>query len=293
MIGPREIHERACRAFGQPRNPRATRELRFGRKGSVSVVLDGPKAGLWYDFEDGRGGTLLDIDEMPDRPHRPPARRAREPIDRPEQRHAVEAMLARITSVEGSPGEVYLRGRGISRWPHSIRFLPNPLALACLAQDLSGAVRAIQRIYLRADGSRGSIMVAGVETRKTTHATCDGWHEIAAVRMPGRGLPILCEGVETGLSIWMATGRPVCACLGNAGFDSLYVRGKSVCIARDGDRPGSKADKRIGRALDARCRTHRVLVATPPVAMDFNDAHQAHGLDEVASIIKGAKSWQP
>jgi len=35
------------------------RELRFGRQGSVAVVVSGPKAGMWHDHEAGTGGDML------------------------------------------------------------------------------------------------------------------------------------------------------------------------------------------------------------------------------------------
>ena len=37
------------------------RELRFGRKGSLAVVIAGAKAGWWYDHENGTGGDLVDL----------------------------------------------------------------------------------------------------------------------------------------------------------------------------------------------------------------------------------------
>lgn len=36
-------------------------ELRFGRKGSVSLVISGPKKGYYYDHEAGCGGDLLNL----------------------------------------------------------------------------------------------------------------------------------------------------------------------------------------------------------------------------------------
>jgi putative DNA primase/helicase len=35
-------------------------EMRWGRRGSFSLQLDGPKAGLWFDHELGRGGDIID-----------------------------------------------------------------------------------------------------------------------------------------------------------------------------------------------------------------------------------------
>ena len=37
------------------------RELRFGNRGSLAVAIDGPKAGRWYDHENGEGGDLIDL----------------------------------------------------------------------------------------------------------------------------------------------------------------------------------------------------------------------------------------
>src|SRR5262245_23522181 len=36
-------------------------ELRWGRRGSVSLRLTGKKRGLWCDFKSGEGGDLLDL----------------------------------------------------------------------------------------------------------------------------------------------------------------------------------------------------------------------------------------
>lgn len=36
------------------------KQLRFGAKGSIAVELEGDKAGLWYDFEKSKGGSLIE-----------------------------------------------------------------------------------------------------------------------------------------------------------------------------------------------------------------------------------------
>src|SRR4051794_32469391 len=38
-------------------------EMRFRRKGSLSVMIGGPKRGLWFDHESGEGGGLIDLIE--------------------------------------------------------------------------------------------------------------------------------------------------------------------------------------------------------------------------------------
>ena len=54
--------EVAIALLGEPnRLLSSRRELRFHRKGSLAVVIDGAKSGRWYDFEDGLGGDLIDL----------------------------------------------------------------------------------------------------------------------------------------------------------------------------------------------------------------------------------------
>ena len=84
---------------------------------------------------------------------------------------------------------------------------------------------------------------------KRTNKAVDGWAERASVRLPGREPLVLCEGVETALSVWQATGRETWACLGISQHRPRARSGRRpVIIARDGDAPGSKAEGQIGRA---------------------------------------------
>src|SRR5262249_6650489 len=50
----------AQRLLGKPTG-RSRGALRFGRKGSVEVIVTGPKAGLWHDFENQVGGDLFGL----------------------------------------------------------------------------------------------------------------------------------------------------------------------------------------------------------------------------------------
>jgi hypothetical protein len=54
--------EVAMDLLGEPnRQLSSERELRFGRKGSLAVVINGTKTGSWYDHEHGVGGDLIDL----------------------------------------------------------------------------------------------------------------------------------------------------------------------------------------------------------------------------------------
>ncbi|RDC68967.1 toprim domain-containing protein [Rhodovulum sp. 12E13] len=50
----------AVELLGKP-TFRAGQEWRWGRKGSLSVVIGGARAGMWFDHEEGRGGWFSDL----------------------------------------------------------------------------------------------------------------------------------------------------------------------------------------------------------------------------------------
>jgi putative DNA primase/helicase len=57
----RQNPEGAARALlGEPNKRLSSKKaLRFGSKGSLEVVIAGPKRGLWHDHEEGKGGDML------------------------------------------------------------------------------------------------------------------------------------------------------------------------------------------------------------------------------------------
>ena len=54
------VSELAVELLGKP-TFRAGQEWRWGRKGSLSVVVGGARAGMWFDHEEGRGGWFSDL----------------------------------------------------------------------------------------------------------------------------------------------------------------------------------------------------------------------------------------
>ena len=54
------VPELAVELLGRP-TFRAGQEWRWGRKGSLSVVIGGAKAGMWFDHEAGDGGGFVDL----------------------------------------------------------------------------------------------------------------------------------------------------------------------------------------------------------------------------------------
>lgn len=200
----------------------------------------------------------------------------------------VAEIVAGAEDAAGTRVETYLRRRGITATPlpPSIRFLANAYnhygALAALATDTQGQVHGLQLIYLTEDGRKAPLKV-----QKRTNKAHDGWADVAAVRFPGTAPVVLCEGVETALSVWQATGQESWACLGISNIARAPLPdGAPVIVARDGDAPNSKADQQLCQAVTLlRARGHEVTVAEPPPGQDFNDVLQSDGEDAVRMLI--------
>lgn len=114
----------------------------------------------------------------------------------------------------------------------------------------------------------------------------------ACHRIPGNELIAVCEGYATGLSIHLATGATVYCAMdaGNLLAVARLVRGMDdplqpcrVILCADNDEgtagnPGKTKAEQAAAAIGAR-------VALPPTPSDWNDYHQAHGLDETKRAI--------
>lgn len=296
-MSPNEIEKRAISFFGMRPNRRLSinGELRFGSHGSVSVRTEGDRAGLWYSHEMGRGGSLLVPGE------RPELGDPREPSPSPSAPKFHEVVPRQLCHIDdpaahvrgpkfrsstATPARQYLLSRGITRSPHSVCGWAGN-GIAYIAQSNDGSVLAVQVMHLHQDGTKNlEFWSDGVVKR--TYCRERDWHHFAAVRMPGRGRLILCEGPETGLSIWLATGRPVAACLGIAGMGALRM-GKTITLAGDADDPGSQAALALERAARARrARGQKVTVIIPPYG-DFNDIHKEQGLAAVRALFERKK----
>lgn len=316
---PRDL---ARRLLGEPNRALSSKsQLRFGRKGSIAVELEGPNRGQWYDHENGIGGDGLALICHKlglsngaacdwaiywlglDRRAANQAPRA-EPTAAPAaaaptggSTHAdakaakVAGILQQCLEPAGTCVDAYLHSRSITArpLPRSIRYRPNAYgrygALVALATDAAGEVTAVQQIYLTADGRKAPLKV-----QKRTNKARDDWSETSAVRLAGTSPIVLVEGVETALSVWQATGYETWACLGIANIGRAPVpSGARPIVARDGDVPGSKADHQIRRAIAVLSDQGReVLVAEPPLGKDFNDILVEEGDDGVRRLIQSA-----
>ena len=181
----------------------------------------------------------------------------------------------------GTPVETYLRSRGLGDpIPPAIRFLPDtkhgptgsrfPCMIAAVTRWPSSDVIAVHRTFLSVDGTGK----AEVDPSKMTLGPIGG----GAVRLASVGDRLaVTEGIETGLSVQLATGMPTWAALSTGGIRKLVLpslpMAANVTIAADNDAPGRSA------AHDAASRWHAegrwVWVATPASpGEDFNDVLQ-------------------
>jgi DNA primase len=203
-----------------------------------------------------------------------------------ENRRLAVAFFADGQQVEGTPGEAYLRARGITRMPAfagTVRFGMVPSwrnletgewgrkrpALLCVCQDAEGKLTGIQRIYV--DGERPDKAAV----------------KLTLGRIRGSGLRldkpqpevIVTEGPEDGLSIrQMHPDTPVFVSCGTGlmPFVGFPPEVRSVVIAGQNDDPGraaadAAATAYIERGLEVRC------IFPSPEYRDWNDELRRRG----------------
>jgi putative DNA primase/helicase len=283
-----------------PPSWRGRGELRWGRRGSLSVATAGRRAGLWHDHETGDGGDLLALYQRERRVtftealewarNAIGAPAATHPAAKPEarQRPSVsqrEAVPERDTgalaldiwhdaaeAIDNTPAERYLLGRGIDparlpphtggAWPAALRWHAGRRALILAVNGSDhGLVRAVQMIALRPDGSPQRRPDGS--KMKLTFGPLRG----RAVRFgwhPSEdGRWALAEGAETALAAAMFLRCPVWAALGasNMGHVAPPSWATSATIVADHDPAGLCA----AREASDRLRTSAlpVTVVTP------------------------------
>ena len=242
--------ELAVELLGKP-SVRAGQEWRWGTKGSLAVVIAGPKAGMWFDHEAGIGGGLVDL-----------VGRMRG-LNRHEALHWVgdrigvagdSGMHTRIAKRATRPAADSLirpRGASVAAEPVSAASgVPEPDAATPAAKAAARAARIwamahpapedhpyltdkqVQPLALRAD-ARGHLIVPLQDVDGHLHSletiAADGAKRFLAggakrghfcvigvepAPLVGPSGPILiCEGWATGASLHMATGHTVIAAM--------------------------------------------------------------------------------
>ena len=314
--------------LGDP-DARTKREWRYGSRGSLVVNFGGPRAGKWKSFESGDGGGPIQLiqyikglewrdayawarrwlgiedDRVPFvAPLMKPTKtegqiKAEQEAEEAATANAMARLVRYISEAVPATGTLagaYLRKRGITGpLPATCQFHPRGYhskehgllpALVLPAVDANGVVQTCQSIFL----DRATAGKAEVSPPKKSFGGCP--IKGATVRFPGKAPLHVAEGPETALSIWLATGCETWACLGVGNIVNAPVPEEStVVICRDDDKPGSQADKAIGKAVKAFTeRGCTVLVAAPTHGLsDFNDVLQQHGIDAVREALAAAR----
>lgn len=288
-------------------------ELRFGRKGSMSVVIAGSKAGTWYDHQSQEGGDLLALimrehrcEFIPaceiageilaqryDQPPRPGT--PREISDQDRWRSAIN-LYQEARPISGTLAEAYLRQTRridldiLPNLDHVLRFHPScpfkpmrrhPCLLALYRDIITDVPRAILRIATDGDLTKLGMLSLGPTRGAAIKLSPDA--EVTT------GLCVA-EGLETALSAMMVEDdgawlRPMWALGGTSGlltFPALPgVERLTILIDHDpidpktGLRPGAHAAAVCARRwFDAGRRATRL---TPRELGDFNDLLRREG----------------
>lgn len=164
----------------------------------------------------------------------------------------------------------YLRGRGLAldSYPASLRFHPalgyyqkegaakarkvatHPAMLASV-QDAQGAV-TLHRTYLQAGRK-----LDAPDAKKVLSSGFAG----GAVRLAEATVELaVCEGIETGIAVLLATGKPVWCALSAGNLEKLWVPDavRSVCVYGDNDAGGDFTGQASAYALARRLKREEV-----------------------------------
>ena len=178
--------------------------------------------------------------------------------------------------IAGTKAEAYLRNRGITcDLPPSLRFMSDIYHSSsmswCMAMVADVSAGGVHRTYLDKRGNRLTTNV------KMMLGPCAG----GAVQLSSASGPlVVCEGVETGLSLLsglLNAPTTVWASLSTSGMKALNLPSQSgeLIIAMDGDSPGRKAGDKL--AHRASRFGWRVSLMPAPDGLDWNDVLSERG----------------
>jgi hypothetical protein len=289
--------------LGEPNRALSRRDdWRYGRKGSLSVLVAGPKRGAWHDHEAGIAGDALGLvihlrrcpmrealrwalAWLGDAPRYRGAIATQGPVALPEAPHAPSPSpsidLARRVWAEavvpaGTLVEIYLASRGLALPAAApIRFHPAcprgaerwPAMVALMTDPEAGKPCGVHRTFLARDGQGKTPgpMPAKMMAGKA------GVIRLAAHEGGAAALGIA-EGIETALAIMQRAGwYPVWAATSAGAIARLPILAAipALTVFADRDEAGMSAARACCRRWAAAGRTARLLA---PTAGDWHDA---------------------
>lgn len=178
--------------------------------------------------------------------------------------------------ITGNKGEAYLQGRGINcalppslRWAADTFHGPSGRWLSAMVANVSSG--GIHRTFFEKTGTRIG------NNAKMMQGPCSGG---AVALSEGPGPLVVCEGIETGLSLLsglLEGPATVWAALSTSGMRALHLPANSgaLIIASDGDAPGREAASSL--AERAHALGWQVSLLPAPESQDWNDVLQAKG----------------
>lgn len=184
--------------------------------------------------------------------------------------------------IERTKAEAYLRGRGITcSLPPSLRFAPDifhgPSTSWCSAMVAQVTTGGIHRTFFDKKGNRLN------KSAKMMLGPCCGG---AVVLSEAVGPLVVCEGIETGLSLLsglLSGPATVWATLSTSGMKALRLpeRPTSLIVATDGDDAGREA----GHVLASRASSlgWKVSMMPAPDGQDWNDVLGAGSANKSAA----------
>jgi putative DNA primase/helicase len=293
----------AIALLGEP-SIRGRLDLRFGRKGSLAVVVHGERRGLWHDHSADEGGDMIklirrelggDTREACEWARRflgdpgswRPARTAPILRDTPQRwSERADQIWRSAMPLLGTLAERYLRARIGEAWSSiretiaeadALRFLPargdrTAAMVARITDAKSGEPMSLHFTRLRADGGGKADDGKPAKLLLSGHAKAGGVVRLIADENVTLGLGIA-EGIETALSVIASGWAPVWAAVdaGNiAAFPALPgIEALTVFCDRD------EAGMRAASACAARWRAagrEASIVAPGAEGDDWNDA---------------------
>lgn len=308
------------RLFGKPTS-RTRRELRWGRKGSISIRLDGRHGARFRSFEAEIGGSMLDAIMFVygcgfqnaieigrqmlgladgDAPSPPKRERRNFDADAEEDRAIADAraLWAASRPIAGRPAAVYLAGRGLADAPWSpdiARYVGKASIAGTLGwrwwpggavvfpiRDNAGEIRAVQLVAI--DDAGAAIRGDDGGKLKRTRGRMAG----AALRLPGDETEplILAEGPETAASVWTATGWTVWSMTGGvprADLSAVPVA-REIIVAADDDKARSPSGKSLRDAIRRWRREGRTVLLAKPWKLTRRDKSDFNDLLQAEGV---------
>ena len=240
-------------------------------------------------------------------------------------RDIARGWLGQLVEVVGTPGETYLRSRGLEPpYPGCVRFLERTDrtgegAVVAVLTDDDGKPVALQLGYVDARGAKSTI-----EPPRKLWPLVEDWSERGLLRIQpaarddrsssedgeidpvealrraateAAGKPfleedvaLLTEGLEDALSL-RCLGHPIYAFTSVGNLGKVAPPEPDVVIVRDGDPPGSEADRAVTRGADRLLLAGRgVAITQTPAGEDANSIWQSadDGRKALADLIAGA-----